>query len=125
MLLKTDYTLSIKYKILQEKSSASYNVKKSIFVNKSADIRLFTLLKENNAFAWNCVYDRYASLMYGNILNIIKDKQKAEKIFIIAFINLKAQNIQIPLHCSLSNFLCNYAKQYAIKYLEVPIYAQS
>ncbi len=103
---------------MQDNSPASFDVKKSIFVNKKADDRLLTLLKENNAFAWNCVYDRYASLMYGNILNIIKDKQKAEKIFINAFVNLKEQNIPIPAHCSFSNFLCNYAKKYANNYIE-------
>ena len=78
------------------------------------DSRLLLLLQEDNYFAWNCIYDKYAALMYGNILNITKNKKMAETLFVNAFKNLREQNKPLPLECSMSNFLCMYAKKYAI-----------
>lgn len=89
--------------------------------NNLEDERLLELLKENNTYAWQCVYDKYAPLMYGNILNIVKDKVNAEKIFINAFTVLKNQNKQIPSHCLMSVFLCMYAKKYARENFVAPL----
>ena len=83
------------------------------------DSRLLILLRENNPFAWNCIYDKYAALMYGNILNITQSKKIAEMIFVQAFIKLKKQNRPFPLECSMPNFLCMYAKKFALENSQV------
>ena len=101
---------------MQENSTTSFKVKGDKLFFSTADEKLFKLLKDNNEYAWNCIYDKYAPLMYGNILNIIKDKSTAEKIFISAFSNLKTENKPIPCYCSMPNFLCMYAKNYANKF---------
>ena len=66
---------------------------------------------------WSSIYDKYAAVMYGNILAIINNKAMAELIFIKAFESLKADNNIIPIHCSTAVFLSIYAKKFASQFI--------
>lgn len=102
---------------MQDISKAGIDKKTQKYRSCLPDNRLHDLLFEKNPFAWNCIYDKYAPLMYGNILNIIKNKKEAEKVFVKAFRSLKEENKPVPATCSLTNFLCMYAKKYADSYV--------
>ena len=86
--------------------------------NWQADDKLKNLLKSNNGSAWNTLYDKYAAVMYGNILNITKNKALAEEIFIVAFIRLKKDNKHVPVECSIALYLCAYVKKITMEYIE-------
>lgn len=86
--------------------------------NWQADNELKILLRSNNNAAWSTIYDKYAAVMYGNILHIIKNKVLAEKIFIAAFISLKEGNKNVPVQCSMPLYLCAYVKKIALEYIE-------
>ena len=94
------------------------NKKVCLLKNSQADYKLKNLLKNNNNLAWNILYDRYAAVMYGNILNITKNKALAEEIFITAFIRLKNDNKNVPLQCSIALYLCAYVKKITTEYMK-------
>ena len=75
------------------------------------------VLPQGNCNNWSIIYDKYAAVMYGNILAIINNKAMAELIFIKAFERLKADNDIIPVHCSTAVFLSIYAKKFAGQYI--------
>ena len=93
------------------------NKKVCLSENSQADNKLKNLLKEDKNSAWNTLYDKYAALMYGNILNITKNKALAEEIFITAFIRLKKDNKKVPAQCSISLYLCAYVKKITLEYM--------
>lgn len=76
------------------------------------------MLKENDLLAWDNLYNKYASAMYGLICNLIDDKTIAEEIFIAAFIQLKEKQILSELRSGLSYTLLRYTYTYAIKQLK-------
>jgi hypothetical protein len=82
------------------------------------DTGLVEMVIENNLYAWHCIYDKYAALMYGNILCITQDRLLAEKIFINAFTSLKEDKNFISANCSMPLFLCMYAKKFKNQYLQ-------
>lgn len=86
-----------------------------------ADSQLKILLKNDSNLGWIAIYDKYAAVMYGNILNITKDKALAEKIFIAAFKSLKEDHINTSIPCSIPLYLCTYAKRVTQKYLDANI----
>ena len=83
-----------------------------------ADSQLKTLLKNDRNLGWIAIYDKYAAVMYGNILNITKDKALAEKVFIAAFKSLKEDQRGISIPCSIPLYLCAYAKRVTQKFLD-------
>ena len=97
------------------------NKKVCLSKNWRADNKLKNLLKMNNSSAWNTLYDTYAALMYGNILNITKNKNLAEEIFITAFVRLKKDNKLVPVQCSISLYLCAYVKKIALEHMNTKI----
>jgi len=78
---------------------------------------IMAVLPQGDFNNWSSIYDKYAGVMYGNILAIINNKAMAELIFIQAFERLKADNNIIPVHCSTAVFLSIYAKKFAGKYI--------
>ena len=65
------------------------------------------------------IYDRYSAIMYGTILNIVKDKTLAEIIFIDAFLSLLIDKhfIEKP-KLNMSLFVVMYSKVFTKKYLD-------
>ncbi|MEO7766497.1 MAG: hypothetical protein ABIS01_03685, partial [Ferruginibacter sp.] len=57
------------------------------------DKQILTILEENSLLAWERLYDKNASAMYGLIFSLVNDKVIAEKIFIAGFIHLKENTI--------------------------------
>ena len=90
----------------------------SLTKNHQTDSQLKTLLKNDQNSGWNAIYDKYAAVMYGNILNIINDKVLAEKIFIVAFKSLKESELNLSTSCSITLYLCAFGKKIAIEYLK-------
>ena len=56
--------------------------------------------------------------MYGNILEITKDKALAEEIFIKAFISIKDDKNFVLAEYSLSLFVCMFAKRFTHNYMK-------
>ena len=82
--------------------STSINHLQINFINKVINSTM--PVDAGNSLYWNTLYENYAAVMYGNILNITKDKRNAEIIFIIAFTKLKTDYQIIPEYCKLVNF---------------------
>lgn len=78
---------------------------------------IMAVLPQGDYNNWSNIYDKYAAVMYGNILAIINNKAMAELIFIKAFESLKADNDIIPIHCSTAVFLSIYAKKFASQFI--------
>lgn len=90
----------------------------SLINNFLADSQLKSLLKTNKNLGWIAVYNKYAAVMYGNILNITKDKALAEEIFIIAFKRLKEDQNEVSISCSIPLYLCAFGKKIIMEYLD-------
>ncbi len=84
---------------------------------KMSDQQVILLLLENNLLAWDSLYDKYSSAMYGIILNLTDDKTLAEEIFIPAFIQLKENQILANVKYALCPTLLIYTFNYTTKYL--------
>ena len=85
---------------------------------KSPDNILPVKITEPDKAALNLLYDKYAGIMYGNILHITKDKVLAEEIFIKAFISIKDNEHFISAQHSLSLFACMFAKRFTRQYIK-------
>ena len=90
----------------------------SLMKTCGADSELKTLLKTDRTSGWIAIYDKYAAVMYGNILNITKDKALAEKIFIVAFKRLKEDQSKVLICCSIPLYLCTFGKKITMEYLD-------
>ena len=64
----------------------------------------------------NFIYDGYSAILYGNILNIIKDEPLTEKIFIEAFLSLVRDKQFRYYKGSLSLYVCMFAKRFTAQY---------
>ena len=49
------------------------------------------MLDQNEAMAWEFIYDKYAPCMYGEILKLVPDEKLASKILVETFIHLKEE----------------------------------
>jgi len=85
---------------------------------KKSDQQIITLLLENNLLAWESLYDKYSSAMFGIILNLTDDKTLAEEIFIAAFLQLKEKQILANVKYALCPTLLRYTFNYTTEYLK-------
>ena len=64
----------------------------------------------NDETALSALYDKYAPALYGKIINVVKQKEIAEKILIRVFINAAVdKNIDQPKHITLFTSLLNHS----------------
>jgi hypothetical protein len=79
---------------------------------------IISMLQAKNPLAWEKLYDKYASAMYGLIFNITKDKSLAEDIFMGAFLDLKQKQILSDIKYALCPAILRYTFSYTTKYLK-------
>ncbi|MDB5202279.1 MAG: hypothetical protein JWQ27_1688 [Ferruginibacter sp.] len=65
---------------------------------------------------WQQLYQRYAPMMYGFIMNILKDKVAADQVFSKAFIDLKKHVREIHTASSPRIWFIKYAMQTCMRY---------
>lgn len=71
---------------------------------------------KDNILYWQLLYDKYAPVMYGIILDITGCNDTADTVFKKAFLDLK--NIKLPDNTSLYFYLWRYAGTEALNYLK-------
>ncbi|MEO7210571.1 MAG: hypothetical protein ABIY35_06485 [Chitinophagaceae bacterium] len=80
--------------------------------------QIIAMLEENNPLAWENLYDKYASVMYGLICNLTEDKLLAEEILMNAFLELKQKQILSKIKYALLPIIMRYTHSYTIEYLK-------
>lgn len=84
-----------------------------------ADLFLTVLPEHHNEIVWEQVYQKYAPLIYGIILNMTRDKRIAADIFKEAFYGLKRRRILSRTPIALCQALLRHACKLTLKYLEI------
>lgn len=65
-----------------------------------------------DALAVSALYDKYAPALYGRIIQVVKQKEIAEKILERVFINaLVDKNVSQPEHITLFTSLLNHSRK--------------
>lgn len=65
-----------------------------------------------DAVSFSQLYDKYAPALYGRIIQVVKQKEIAEKILERVFINaLVDKNVKQPSHLSLFASLINHSRK--------------
>ncbi|MDZ4708119.1 MAG: hypothetical protein SH818_06910 [Saprospiraceae bacterium] len=83
------------------------------------DLFLSILPGHHNSIVWEQVYQKYAPLIYGIILNMTGDKRIASEIFKDAFVGLKRKKILSRNHITLCQTLLRHAHKLTLKYLQL------
>ena len=92
--------------------------------NKSAftESELVSMLKQNNREAFEYLYDHYSSALYGIILKIVKDQDKAADVMQDAFLKIwKNMGSYNQEKGSLFTWILNVARNSAIDKLRVEV----
>lgn len=76
------------------------------------------MLQENNPLAWASIYDKYAPAIYGLICKLTDDQLVAEKIFITAFVQLRASGTLTKITYALYGILLRHTYSCATEYLK-------
>ena len=76
------------------------------------------VLAQNNKIAWEHIYDKYAVMMYGFILDLTHDEKVAGEIYRETFVEIKDKKSHSRLQIDICNKLLLYTSKTAAKYLE-------
>lgn len=87
-------------------------------VNAIADSTIVAMLTENDLSAWESLYDKYASIMYGAVFQITKDERLAGAIFQESFLELKKNKNILKVKTGLCVFLLKYTHKFTFNYLK-------
>lgn len=85
--------------------------------NKISDETIYGMLRKNDPFVWEILYDKYSSPIYGLICNLTDDKKTAEAIFTDLFRGLPKENILSDIKYALCPVLLRYTYSYTIRRL--------
>lgn len=88
-------------------------------VNPISDVTIVSMLAENNSVAWEQLYDKYAPIMYGAVIQITKDERIAQQIFKECFLQLKENNHISSVRDPLGSFLFKHAQSFTLNYLKL------
>jgi len=94
-------------------------MKMMLTVNPISDVTIVSMLAENHSAAWEQLYDKYASMMYGAVIQITKDERIAEHIFKECFIQLKETKHISKVRDPLALFLFKHAQSFTLNYLKL------
>jgi DNA-directed RNA polymerase specialized sigma24 family protein len=87
--------------------------------NQQSDAALIALFARNNTSALEQLYDKYAPMMYGTILNITGDEKIADEILEKAFLELNSREILLQMHTTLCHSLLKHTYKSTLKHLKV------
>lgn len=94
--------------------------------NTYEDGELIALIKQNDHYAYNHLYDKYAPALYSVILQIVKDKETANKVVKEVFIQVWRQiGDYDPAKERLFTWVLKIARQAAIHETKTELYRQN
>ncbi|MGQ0826778.1 MAG: RNA polymerase sigma factor [Bacteroidota bacterium] len=88
-------------------------------VGPISDVSIVSMLAENNSSAWEQLYDKYAPMMYGAIVQTTKDERIAEQIFKECFFQLKENKNISKIRGPLDAFLLKHTYSFTANYLKL------
>lgn len=86
---------------------------------RQTDFKLVSELMDNKPTAWEQLYDTYASMMYGSILNITGDEKMACDLLQQAFGELRNREMLLRIQASLCLSLVKHCYNITLKYLKM------
>jgi len=90
-----------------------------ITVSPISDVTIVSMLAENNSSAWEQLYDKYAPMMYGAVVQTAKDERIAEQIFKECFFQLKENKNISKIRGPLDSFLLKHTYSFTSNYLKL------
>ena len=80
--------------------------------------QIIVLLQENNPLAWEHLYNKYATAVYGLICNLTEDKLLANEILIKSFISLKKKQVLLDIKCALLPHILRHTYTFTTNHLK-------
>jgi hypothetical protein len=84
-----------------------------------SDTDILCLIEHNNFLGWQCLYNKYALMMYVGILWITNDKILTEEIMSHLFVQLKTDKALLYTKQNLSSSLLHHTYAIAYKILKI------
>jgi len=81
------------------------------------DHQLWLLIKEGDRRAFDCIYHRYAEVIFSSIYKHISSRQDAEDLLQETFIDLWEKRHKITIESSLFNYLYSMARYRTLSYM--------
>jgi hypothetical protein len=87
--------------------------------NLLSDIEIICLIEHNNFLGWQCLYNKYALMMYVSIFWITNNKILTEEIMSLLFVQLKSDKTLLNTRQTLSTSLLHHSYTTAYKILKI------
>jgi hypothetical protein len=87
--------------------------------NLLSDTEIICLIDNNNFLGWQCLYNKYALMMYVAILWVTDDKVLTEEIMSLLFAQLKTNKMLLTTHKTLCSSLLQHTYSTAYKMLKI------
>jgi hypothetical protein len=88
-----------------------------ILDNQQSDTTIIAMLAKNEKFGWELLYDKYASMLYGIVLNMTGDEKVSGEILTDVFIQFRDKKMLSMVKTALCHSLIRHTYQLTIKYL--------
>lgn len=82
------------------------------------DADLIPMFAKNDPSVWEHIYDQYAPLMYGTILNLTRDEAIAGELLEQAFLDLKRNNILLRISTTICHKILRHTYKLTINHLK-------
>lgn len=79
---------------------------------------IIALLRKNDAYAWEHIYELYAGAMYGLIWKLMENKLRADEVFLNTFLALKSNRILDNVQQALLPVILRYTYAHASQQLK-------
>jgi len=86
--------------------------------NQPSDIAIISMLTKNVDEAWVSIYDKYASMMYGIILNMTGNETLAGEILTDVFVKLRKGKLLSRVRAALCHTLVRHTHKLTFEYLK-------
>jgi hypothetical protein len=84
-----------------------------------SDTEILCLIEHNNFLGWQCLYNKYALMMYVGILWITDDKKLTEEIMSLLFVQLKMDKTLLNTKQTLCSSLLHHTYAIAYKMMKI------
>ena len=82
------------------------------------DAEIIPMFAKNDPSVWEHIYDKYAPLMYGTILNLTGDEAIAEELLERAFLDLKRNNVLSQISTTICHKILRHTYKLTINHLK-------
>jgi hypothetical protein len=84
-----------------------------------SDTEIMCLIEHNNFLGWQCLYNKYALMMYAGIFWITDDKALTEEIMSLLFVQLKTDKALLNTKLTLGTSLLHHTYSTAYKMVKI------